>query len=109
MPFHPLPTSYANPMCTYGECVTRTIYYRGSVVSDTGPRTFEVILPNYLTWWGSFACCSSNLMSPPTNAKNTPDHTSDDLVIEGESFEHEGDRAPKITPHRIPETAISLT
>ena len=99
-------------MCTYGRCVTRTIYYRGSVVSDTGPRTIELTLPNYLIWWGAFASYSSNLMSQPTNAESIPDHTNDDLLMEpryGESSDDEGDHAPRKTPYRIPETAISLT
>jgi hypothetical protein len=48
-------------------------------------------------------------MSPPTNAEVIPDHTSDDLVMEGESSEDEGDHAPKRTPYRIPETVVSLT
>jgi hypothetical protein len=48
-------------------------------------------------------------MSPPTNAEIIPEHTNDDLVMEGESSEDEGDHAPKHTPYRIPETAISLT
>jgi hypothetical protein len=85
-------------MCTYGRSVTRTIYNRGSVVSDTGPRTIELTLPNYLIWWGAFASYSSNLMSRPTNAEIIPDHTRDDLVMEpryGESSDDEGDHAPK--------------
>jgi hypothetical protein len=50
MPFHPLQTSYANSMCTYGQCVTRTIYYTWSVVvSDTGPRTIELTYSHYRT------------------------------------------------------------
>jgi hypothetical protein len=36
-------------------------------------------------------------MSPPTNAEFIPGHTSDDLVMEGESFEYEGDHSPKYT------------
>jgi hypothetical protein len=36
-------------------------------------------------------------MSPPTNAEIIPEHTSDDLVMEGESSEDEGDHAPKNT------------
>jgi hypothetical protein len=34
-------------------------------------------------------------MSPPTNADIIPGRTSDDLVMEGESSEDEGDHAPK--------------
>jgi hypothetical protein len=36
-------------------------------------------------------------MSPPTHAENIPDHTNDDLVMEGESSEDEGGHAPKNT------------
>jgi hypothetical protein len=64
-------------------------------VSDTGPRSIERRLSNYLTWWGSFASYSSNLMSPPTDAEIIPDHTNDDLVMEGESSEDEAAHAPK--------------
>jgi hypothetical protein len=48
-------------------------------------------------------------MTSPTNAKIIPDHTNDDLVMEGESSEDEGGHGPKTAPYRIPETAISLT
>jgi hypothetical protein len=68
-------------------------------VSDTGPRTIELTLPSYLTWWVSFASYSSNLMSPPTSAEIILDPTSDNLVMEGESSEDEGDHSPK--KHRI--------
>jgi hypothetical protein len=36
-------------------------------------------------------------MSPPTNAEIIPDHTSDDIVMDGESSEDEGDHSPKHT------------
>jgi hypothetical protein len=86
-------------MCTYGQCVTHTIYYRGLVVSDTGPRAIELTLPHYLTWRVSFARHRSNLMSLPTNTEIIPGHNRDDLVMEGEASEDEGDHAPK--KHRI--------
>jgi hypothetical protein len=48
-------------------------------------------------------------MSPPTNAEIIHDHTNDDLGMEGESSEAEGDHAPPQKTHWIPETSICMT